>query len=399
MLTRSKAKSGDNARHNANGNDIVHEVNMTDNANRNLPIDPPNQFAIMEEQLRVERERLDRQRGEWEALRLRMVDEMREAREAREAQDREIRRLREENEQLRNNSNATEGGERNAGMLNGLVHGIQSMNLNVKLPRFGNDLTVNPNEFVEQVEKYFRVKKVQDECKLLVLETLLDGRARDWYKAQNNAYADFEAFKVAFIEEFYSTATQVRLKAQWSARRYAQSDQSMQSYFHKQASVAQYFTPKLDQYEINYSVVQQLPMRARDALVTINYGDTNAVARALAQLDASFEESKNREIRRNPPTHNSSFTTSPNTSASSGGSRYASSTPNTSGNNNQGYSPTPAYRTRGMDVNVAEWYPLPDMSRPPPSGPMHSASGGSEYRVPKESGVSHEPNNSQDNLN
>lgn len=120
-------------------------------------------------------------------------------------------------------------------------------------------------------------------------------------------------------------ATQVRLKAQWSSRRYASTDQAMQSYYLKQVSVAQYFTPKLDEYEINYTAVQQLPMRARDALVTIDSGNTNAVARALAQLDASFEENENRDIRRNPGCRNSSYNTSPNISGSSVGSRYVSS--------------------------------------------------------------------------
>lgn len=109
----------------------------------------------------------------------------------------------------------------------------------------------------------------------------------------------------------------------------------MQGYFLKQVSIAQYFTPKLDEYEINYTIVQQLPMCARDALVTIDYGNTNAVARALAQLDASYEENKNRDVHRNPSSQNSSAATSPNTSGGSGGSRYVSSLPNTSGNNNQ----------------------------------------------------------------
>lgn len=45
------------------------------------------------ERVRIERERLERQRGEWDALRLRMVAELTECREAHERQEREIRRL------------------------------------------------------------------------------------------------------------------------------------------------------------------------------------------------------------------------------------------------------------------------------------------------------------------
>ena len=191
----------------------------------------------------------------------------------------------------------------------------------------------------------------------------------------------------------------MRLKAQWSARRYTSADQAMQSYFLKQASGAQYFTPKLDQYEINYSVVQQLPMRARDALVTIDYGDTNAVARALAQLDLSFEENRNRESRRSPPSHNSAFQpSSPNTSGNNRVSHYTTSSP-TNNNTNVPSKPSlaPAYRTRRMDVEAAPWCPWPDMSVPPPiqlmsQAPEHHEDGSQE-------GISQERNKNHESLN
>lgn len=102
-------------------------------------------------------------------------------------------------------------------MLNGLLHGIQSMNINIKPPRFGNDLMANPSEFVRQVKKYFVVKKVSDETKLLLLETLLDGRAVDWYRAQSNAYPDFNSFKAAFSKNF--VPLQLRFVSKLNGRR------------------------------------------------------------------------------------------------------------------------------------------------------------------------------------
>ena len=62
-------------------------------------------------------------------------------------------------------------------------------------------------------------------------------------------------------------------------------------------------------------------MRARDALVTIEYSDTNAVARALAQLDLSFEENRNRERRRSLPSHNFAF--QPSLTNTSGNNRVS----------------------------------------------------------------------------
>ena len=333
MLTRAQANRLENPENTSTDSDSLNESGINNQSLEPVDSEILEPSVTMEEQIRVERERLARQRAEWEVLRLRMVEELRGAREARDLQERELRLIRQENEQLRNNSVTSESTDRNAGMLNGLVNGIQSINITIKPPRFGNDYTANPSEFLEQVQKYFLVKKVQDDCQLFVLETLLDGRARDWYRAQTDAYVDFNAFKVAFLEEFYAVPTVVRLKTQWSSRRYTSADSSMQSYFFKQSSAAQYFTPKLEQYEINYSVVQQLPMRARDALVIINYGNTDAVARALAQLDASFEERKSRDVRRNPPNIQSNSLAPPNNSGNSGGSRFPNISSNATVNN------------------------------------------------------------------
>ena len=367
MLTRAQANRLENPENPSTDSDNLNESCVNEQSLAQIGPEILTPSVSMEEQIRVERERLSRQRAEWEELRLRMVEELRGAREARDLQERELRLIRQENEQLRNNSITSESNDRNAGMLNGLVNGIQSMNITIKPPRFGNDYTANPSEFLEQVQKYFLVKKVQDDCQLFVLETLLDGRARDWYRAQTDAYVDFDAFKVAFLEEFYSVPTVVRLKTQWSSRRYTSAESSMQSYFFKQSSAAQYFIPKLEQYEINYSVVQQLPMRARDALVTIDYGNTNAVARALAQLDASFEESKSRDVRRNPPNSQSNLVAPPNNPGSSGGSRFPNSSANAMVNNRPNSVPLPAaYRARRIDCEEAPWYPWPDMSIPPP---------------------------------
>ena len=141
----------------------------------------------------------------------------------------------------------------------------------------------------------------------------------------------------------------------------------MQSYFLKQISVAQYFTPKLDQYEINYSVVQQLPGHARDALVTIAYEDTNHVARAIAQLDMTYEDSRSRDGRRNPINGNASQ----NTTSSQG---YSTTQGKTAGGwrggagqaSNSGQAFGQSYRARGLDVSQQPWYPLPNVSRPPP---------------------------------
>ena len=94
-------------------------------------------------------------------------------------------------------------------------------------------------------------------------------------------------------------------------------------------------------------------MRARDAFVTVDYGNTNVVARALTQLDILLDESRSRDSYRIDP----GFSNSNNNSAGSSGhysgvNSQMGVSGNNSGNNNR-ISPPSSYRVRVMDVNAA----------------------------------------------
>lgn len=133
-------------------------INMPHN---NTSDDPLAGISMAEqEQFRVDRERIARQRAEWESVRLKLVEEINGMREDMVRMNVQVTQLRRENEQLRSMSARSETEQENGtGMLNGLVRGINSMNLNIRPPRFGKNLKVNPREFLEGVEKYFLIKK------------------------------------------------------------------------------------------------------------------------------------------------------------------------------------------------------------------------------------------------
>lgn len=77
--------------------------------------------------------------------------------------------------------------EDNAGMLNGLVHGFQSLKLDVKSPKFDNELLTNPRAFVNQLEEYFLLKRVDEAFKIFIVENALDGRSKIWFQANRQA--------------------------------------------------------------------------------------------------------------------------------------------------------------------------------------------------------------------
>lgn len=189
----------------------------------------------------------------------------------------------------------------NGQVVNGIVSHLQNLHLNIEVPKFNEER--NPLEYLENLERYMSLKNVREEYKMTVLENILEGRVKTWYQVTKNAITNFGVFKAHFRKEFYAIPNRVQFKNLWFSRKYKVNDGSMQSYFYKQIREAQYFEPPLSAYEINYTIVQQLPLRVKTNLAAINFAETNAVSRALAQLDMSQEEfSHQKEFKNNQKT-------------------------------------------------------------------------------------------------
>ena len=175
-------------------------------------------------------------------------------------------------------------------VVSGVISHLQYLQLDVKPPKFSDENVSNPNEFLVELEKFFQFKNVKEEHKVIVTESLLDGRARIWANSGAQIFRNFKGFREAFLNEFYSIPIRAKLKNQWLSRRYRANDGSYQEYFYKQLRNAKYFEPELTTYEITFSVIQQFPSRVREALASVNYENTEAVLQVLARLDALQRE-------------------------------------------------------------------------------------------------------------
>lgn len=86
----------------------------------------------------------------------------------------------------------------------------------------------------------------------------------------------------------------MKFKTEWSARKFKPgSNLCLREYFLEQTRAAKYITPRMDDYEINYTIIKQLPQRVRDALSTVDYLKSDVISQALARLDASYTENYN----------------------------------------------------------------------------------------------------------
>ncbi|XP_043460899.1 uncharacterized protein LOC122497698 [Leptopilina heterotoma] len=171
-------------------------------------------------------------------------------------------------------------------LVTGLMNYFQSMQVTTPLPKF-DGIKLNPIEFIKQLEKYFVRKNVSDDAKLLMVEDAMIGRAKLWYDARVFPFITYSHFKDKFLEEFYSIEARMVAKSKWENRRFKDSDQSLQAYYVEQLRDAKFCLTSLQEYEVNYLIVKQLPQRAREVLATIDYMDTSKISQTLSRLDVT----------------------------------------------------------------------------------------------------------------
>lgn len=262
-----------------------------------------------------------------------------------------------------------------------IVSTVQNFHIDVKMPKFSNEMDKNPVEFLEELKKFFKVKNIKDERKIMMVEHALEGKASLWLELQP-IVASFELFEEKFLTEFYPIPVRVLFKKQWLERRCNVNDESLQTYYYRQVRDARYFRPELTAYEVNYNIIQQYPFWVKETLATVNYSDNNLIGQTLASLDGIQRERvkvrDNRTYTNNNNNESSRYRVIPTVKeinvhgfGNNRGKSYNRSSQNFSNNGqynqpryNRGYQNKENYNTnnRASSHNFS----LPDTRYPPP---------------------------------
>lgn len=176
----------------------------------------------------------------------------------------------------------------NNNLVQTLVESLRAISIDIKLPKFEEN--ENPNQFLDKLDKFFTVKRINEENKINILGTSFEGRVRVWFETQRVSFLDYNDFKNKFLNELYSIPTRVKIKRNWLARKFETNKETLIAYFQRQVKEAQYFLPKIDDFEIHYTIISQMPIRVREALVTVDFSDYNEISQALTQLDLTFND-------------------------------------------------------------------------------------------------------------
>ena len=83
-----------------------------------------------------------------------------------------------------------------------VINALGFSQLEYKLPKFSDGNEYHPLEFLENLEKFFRVKNIADDRKMVSVEIALEENARVWFNLQNNINT-YESFKITLQARFF----------------------------------------------------------------------------------------------------------------------------------------------------------------------------------------------------
>lgn len=114
-------------------------------------------------------------------------------------------------------------------LLRTLIDGFRAINIDAKIPKFKE--TDNPNQYLENLDKFYKIKGINNENKLIILETAFEGHVKLWFDTQRNSFTNFDDFKTKFLNEFYFIPIRVKIKSAWLAKRFEPNQDTLHSYF------------------------------------------------------------------------------------------------------------------------------------------------------------------------
>ncbi|XP_043474362.1 uncharacterized protein LOC122506313 [Leptopilina heterotoma] len=151
----------------------------------------------------------------------------------------------------------------------------------------------NPHYFLERIDKFFVLNRISIDEQLTILKYLLHGKVKTWFHIQQSPFIDINDFKIKFLNYFFSIPIQVNFKLKWYSRRFIPKRGNLQSYFMNQIYEAQYLFSEMDIGEIFYRIIQQMPNRVKDALVTVDYLNFDKILQSLVNLDLIYQDKQN----------------------------------------------------------------------------------------------------------
>lgn len=135
---------------------------------------------------------------------------------------------------------------------------------------YGNKRDQHPKDFLLRLEEYFAVKQIRKEEMVIVAGDCLRTTAYNWFTTIRFQINNYNDFKSAFIDEYWSRDIQMQTWNQCLSTRQIQADTNYREHFSSWATKLRHLeVPKLSEEEVVRNIASHYPGYLRAILISL----------------------------------------------------------------------------------------------------------------------------------
>lgn len=136
---------------------------------------------------------------------------------------------------------------------------VNNFETSKKLPVFDDTGTLHPMEFLEVLEYSMISENIPFEIFKFIIRNQFKGTASLWSQAFLHNFTDFESFKLAFMDQFWSETKQLQIKLDLQSQYYKEGQGSLVNYFMKNVAMARYLSPPYSELLLIRTIARHFP--------------------------------------------------------------------------------------------------------------------------------------------
>lgn len=149
---------------------------------------------------------------------------------------------------------------------------------------FGNSRDVHPIDFLNRLEEYFAIKQIYVGEKILVIGDCLKAAALNWFSTIRFQLSNYEDFKKAFTDEYWSREIQIQVWSQCLSINQVPQNENYRDHFAAWATRLRHLqVPKLSENEIVKNIAKHYPGYIRAILVSLPESTILAAMKVLGE--------------------------------------------------------------------------------------------------------------------
>lgn len=135
---------------------------------------------------------------------------------------------------------------------------------------FGNNKDMHPKDFINRLEEYFAIKQIYVGEKIIVVGDCLRSTAYNWFSTIRFQLSNYEEFKKAFIDEYWSREIQIQIWSQCLNTNQIPQQTNYREHFSAWVTKLRHLeVPRLSEQEIVKSIANHYPGYLRAILVSL----------------------------------------------------------------------------------------------------------------------------------